>query len=71
MQKVEKDLPSRPFPIPPSVVFAKIDPHTGTLASPEDPDAKLECFKRGYFSLSLFPEKERDFTETIYKTRNF
>ncbi len=71
MQKVEKDLPSRPFPIPPSVVFAKIDPRTGTLASPEDPDAKLECFKRGYFSLSLFPEKERDFTETIYKTRNF
>ena len=73
MQKIEKNLPSKPFPIPPSIVFAKINPQTGTPVNPEDPEGKVECFKKGHFSLRniLSTEEKRVLTETIYKRRDF
>jgi penicillin-binding protein 1A len=35
------------FTVPPGVVFAKIDPERGVLASAEDPDAVVEVFRDG------------------------
>ena len=73
MQKIEKNLPSKPFPIPPGIVFAKINPQTGTPVNPEDPNGKVECFKKGDFPLrnSLSTNEKRALTETIYKRRDF
>jgi penicillin-binding protein 1A len=36
-----------PFPIPPTVVFARIDPKTGLLAYPDTPGAFYEVFRQG------------------------
>ena len=73
MQKIEKNLPSKPFPIPPNIVFAKINPQTGTPVNPEDPNGKVECFKKGDFPLrnSLSTNEKRALTEAIYKRRDF
>jgi len=46
MQQAEKDLPVKDFPIPSGVIFAKIDPQTGFLVDPTDPNGRLECFKK-------------------------
>jgi penicillin-binding protein 1A len=39
--------PATVFPVPPGVVFAKIDPGRGVLAAPESPDAVVEVFRAG------------------------
>jgi penicillin-binding protein 1A len=39
--------PASVFPVPPGVVFAKIDPERGVLAAPERPDAVVEVFREG------------------------
>ena len=39
--------PATVFPVPPGVVFAKIDPERGVLASPENLDAVVEVFRAG------------------------
>ncbi len=42
-----KGLPERPMERPPGLVFARIDPVTGNLASPESTDAIFEVFRSG------------------------
>jgi len=39
--------PASVFPVPPGVVFAKIDPGRGVLAAPESTDAFVEIFRSG------------------------
>ena len=63
MQKALAGKPVKNFPIPEGVVFAKIDPKTGLLASPGAKDVVFECFKEGtqpttYGSGSSFTEDE-------------
>lgn len=38
MKEWLKDWPVETFPIPPGVVFAKVNPHSGIVTSPDDPD---------------------------------
>ncbi|MEJ2067457.1 MAG: penicillin-binding protein, partial [Deltaproteobacteria bacterium] len=47
MQKALAGKPVKNFPIPEGIVFAKIDPKTGLLASPGAKDVVFECFKEG------------------------
>jgi penicillin-binding protein 1A len=63
MQEVLAGKPARNFPIPEGIVFAKIDPKTGLLASPGAKEVVFECFKEGtqpttYGSGSSFTEDE-------------
>jgi penicillin-binding protein 1A len=44
MEQYLKDKPVQGFPIPPGVVFAKIDPATGARARPGDPKAAYAAF---------------------------
>ncbi len=46
MLQATKFLPSRDFPVPPGIVFAKIDRDTGLLALPSCPHVTLEAFRR-------------------------
>lgn len=39
--------PDTDFPIPPGVVFARIDKKTGLLAKPDDPNARFDAFVAG------------------------
>ncbi|HRY28766.1 MAG TPA: penicillin-binding protein 1A [Elusimicrobiota bacterium] len=41
-----KYIPARDFPVPPGVVFAKIDAETGLLALPSCPHVALEAFRQ-------------------------
>jgi penicillin-binding protein 1A len=47
MSAVLKDLPVSGFKVPKGVVFKKIDPKTGLLATRNDKEAIFECFKGG------------------------
>jgi penicillin-binding protein 1A len=47
MQEVLKDSPVIDFTVPRGIVFKKIDPETGLLASSKAEDAIFECFKEG------------------------
>lgn len=47
MQKALAGTPATNFPIPEGIVFAKIDPKTGLLASPGAKEFVFECFKEG------------------------
>jgi len=47
MTEATSGRPASVFPVPPSVVFAKIDPESGTLAGPDSPDALVEVFRQG------------------------
>jgi penicillin-binding protein 1A len=47
MSRAVEGRPAAVFPVPPGVVFAKIDPELGTLASPWSPDAVVEVFREG------------------------
>jgi len=72
MQIAERNLPVKPFPIPPGVVFAKVDPKTGLLTSPEDTKGEVECFKKDNLPQgSSSPKKETSLIEIIYKERDF
>jgi len=37
----------RPFPVPPGIVFAKVDTRTGLLATPRSVRTRMECFLEG------------------------
>jgi penicillin-binding protein 1A len=68
MQQALAGKPLRNFTIPEGIVFAKIDPKTGLLASPGAKEAVFECFKEGtqpttYSSESLFT-KDEDFLKS-------
>ncbi|MFB0505619.1 MAG: penicillin-binding protein 1A [Thermodesulfobacteriota bacterium] len=47
METVLKGTPIKHFPVPEKIIFAKIDPDTGLLASPSTPNPFFECFKEG------------------------
>jgi len=47
MTEVLKDKPVRDFTVPKGIVFKKIDPRTGLLASSHDGGTIFECFKEG------------------------
>lgn len=52
------------FPVPPEVVFAKVDPERGALASAETPDAVVEVFREGTVPTGVAPprpSREGDF----------
>jgi len=56
--------PAAVFPVPPGVVFAKIDPGHGLLASPESLDAVVEVFRAGTVPTAVAPRqpaREGDF----------
>jgi penicillin-binding protein 1A len=40
-------IPEEPFPIPDSIVFVKVDPETGLLPPPTEPEAPVEVFIQG------------------------
>jgi penicillin-binding protein 1A len=48
MREALKNQPEQPFPQPPDIVSAKIDPETGQLAEPDDPDAIAELFQQDH-----------------------
>jgi penicillin-binding protein 1A len=47
MTEAVKTRPASVFPVPPGVIFAKIDPEGGRLAGPESQDANVEVIKEG------------------------
>ncbi|MCL4468528.1 MAG: PBP1A family penicillin-binding protein [Deltaproteobacteria bacterium] len=47
MKSAVTEYPNVDFPIPPDVVFTKIDTKTGYLAGPNDPDARFMTFVAG------------------------
>jgi penicillin-binding protein 1A len=47
MEKALAGQPAENFRVPEGIVFVKIDPKTGLLASPFSPDARTECFLEG------------------------
>jgi penicillin-binding protein 1A len=53
--------PPAAFPVPPAVVFARVDPATGKLAPPEDPDGLDEPFVPGTqpTAVALAPDQKR------------
>jgi penicillin-binding protein 1A len=57
MTEAVKKRPASVFPVPQSVVFAKIDPETGKLSSPESADAVVEIFKEGTVPSAVAPRE--------------
>ncbi len=49
--------PAAVFPVPAGVVFAKIDPDRGVLASPESTDAVVEVFREGSVPAAVAPRQ--------------
>ncbi|MBN2332052.1 MAG: PBP1A family penicillin-binding protein [Deltaproteobacteria bacterium] len=47
MREALKEFPKTTFPVPPGIVFAKIDQKTGLLATPETEQESFECFREG------------------------
>lgn len=47
MQKAVANTPAHDFVAPPGIVFAHVDPKHGKLASPDEPNARLETFISG------------------------
>lgn len=47
MEQILKDEPKDDFPVPEGISFSYINPNTGKLATPTDPNKFLEAFKKG------------------------
>jgi len=47
MQSQGKALSGKPFPVPPGIVFAKVDTRSGLLATPRSSSTRMECFREG------------------------
>jgi penicillin-binding protein 1A len=45
MEEAVEDMPIEVFPVPEGVVFARVDPETGGLATEESFETIIECFK--------------------------
>lgn len=52
------DLPEEPFPIPPGIVPARIDPKNGLLASPDGTDSIVETFREEHVPDRLSEETQ-------------
>jgi penicillin-binding protein 1A len=57
MEEAVAEQPVSAFPAPPGVVFAKIDPGRGVLASPESLDAVVEVFREGTVPSAVAPRR--------------
>jgi penicillin-binding protein 1A len=57
MTQVMSGKPPRDFPVPPGIVFAKIDPENGLLATPETVQPVFEAFQEGTEPKDLSPGK--------------
>jgi penicillin-binding protein 1A len=57
MREAGKYIPVRDFPVPPGIVFAKIDAETGLLALPTTNHVVLEAFKAGTVPTEFAPEE--------------
>jgi penicillin-binding protein 1A len=57
MREVLADKPISDFTAPEGIVFKKIDPETGLLASSDDDGAIFECFKDGTSPNLYAPEE--------------
>lgn len=60
MKEALKSMPARDFPVPPGIVFAKIDADTGLLALPTSEDVTLEAFKTGSVPTEFSPEESEE-----------
>ncbi len=47
MEQILKDEPKDDFPVPEGISFSYVNPNTGKLATPTDPNKFLEAFKKG------------------------
>jgi penicillin-binding protein 1A len=57
MSEAVKQRPASVFPVPPGVVFAKINPDSGQLAAPESAGAVFEVFRAG--QVPAAPERSK------------
>lgn len=64
MQRALEGKPVRVFPVPNSVVFAKIDADTGLLPVPESKNVIFECFKEGTVPSVQSPQPDVMVTDT-------
>lgn len=55
MEKALKDMPDKPFPVPPGIETAVIDPLTGLLANDGQPGAYSEYFRSGAAPVEYAP----------------
>jgi penicillin-binding protein 1A len=55
MKKAHEGIPIHNFPVPPDIIFAKIDADTGLLALPTCPKVVLAAFKKGTDPKELCP----------------
>jgi len=60
----------KPFPIPPGIVFVKVDTRTGLLATQYSEKTRLECFLEGTeprdFAEDEWEKDEMDFFKEDY-----
>jgi membrane carboxypeptidase/penicillin-binding protein len=61
MRKVLKTGPVRNFPVPSNVVFAKINPEDGLLASPDSKDFVFQPFLKGTEPKKYSQRDSKDF----------
>jgi len=61
--------PPAPFPVPPTVVFARIDAQTGKLARPEDHQAREEPFLPGTLPTELASPPGQASQKDLFLTR--
>ena len=67
MKKVLGDKPSKDFVVPPGIVFAKIDPETGLLATPETENPVFEAFEEGTEPKFATPPKDLAPEDDFYR----
>lgn len=66
MEHALKDYPVNDFAVPEGVVFARVDTHTGRLASPGSKDVRFECFKEGNLPPSPASSFDRHLLKEVY-----
>ena len=67
MMKVLGNRPPKDFIVPPGIVFAKIDPETGLLATPETDNPVFEAFKEGTEPKFATPPKDMAPEDDFYR----
>jgi len=70
MKKVLPEGSRKDFPMPPGIVFSRIDTKTGMLATRSSKKTRLECFTEGTEPREFSPE-ERDQDEADFFKEEF
>ena len=65
MEKALAEMPVESFPIPDGVVFSKIDPETGLLASPDEKDYVFQAFLEGTEPIEYAVDSQRKADATL------